>query len=57
MISNTRVSNLESKLTIKATTWDEEIQILKLELRGVNEKVRECCVKDYIVRDMSHHMQ
>ena len=45
MISDFRVSNLESKLMIK------------LELRGVNEKVRFCCVKDYILRDISHHMQ
>ena len=37
-------------------TWDEKIQIPKLELIGVNEKVRLCCVKEYIVRDMSHHM-
>ena len=56
MISDFRVSNLESKLRIEATTWDEKIQIPKLELRGVNEKVRKCCVKDYIVREMSHHM-
>ena len=40
MISDFRVSNLESKVTIKATTWDEKIQIPKLELRGVKEKVR-----------------
>ena len=40
MISDFRVANLESKLTIKATTWDEKIQTPKLELRGVNEKVR-----------------
>ena len=40
MISDIRVSILESKLTIQATTWDEKIQIPKLELRGVNEKVR-----------------
>ena len=33
---------LESKLTIYATTWDEKIQIPKLELRGVNEKVTYC---------------
>ena len=42
MISDFRVSNLESKLTIQATTWDEKIQIPKLELRGVNEKVTQC---------------
>ena len=40
MISDFRVSNLESKLTRQATTWDKKIQIPKLELRGVNEKVR-----------------
>ena len=40
MILDFRVSNLERKLTIQATTWDEKIQIPKLELRGVNEKVR-----------------
>ena len=40
MISDFGVQELESKLTIKATTWDEKIQIPKLELRGVNEKVR-----------------
>ena len=39
MIADFRVSNLESKLTIKAMTWDEKIQIPKFELRGVNEKV------------------
>ena len=39
MISDFRVRELESKLTIQATTWDEKIQIPKLELRGVNEKV------------------
>mgnify|MGYP007069758458 CR=1 FL=1 len=50
MTSDFRVLNLESKLTIKATTWDVKIQIPKLELRGVNS------VKDYIVREMSHHM-
>ena len=32
--------NLESKLLRQAMTWDEKIQIPKLELRGVNEKVR-----------------
>ena len=40
MISDFRVEELESKLTIKAMTWDKKIQIPKLELRGVNEKVR-----------------
>ena len=40
MISDCRVQKLESKLTIYDTTWDEKIQIPKLELRGVNEKVR-----------------
>ena len=40
MISDFRVLELDSKLTIEATTWDEKIQIPKLELRGVNEKVR-----------------
>ena len=30
MISDFRVSNLESKLTMYARTWDEKIQILKL---------------------------
>ena len=39
MISDFRVQELESKLTIKATTWDEIIQIPKLQLRGVNEKL------------------
>ena len=47
MRSDFRVSNLESKLTMYATTYDEEISIPKLELRGLKEKV---------VRDMSHHM-
>ena len=45
MISDFRVSNLDSKLTIYATTWDEKLQIPKLKLRGG---------KDYVVRDMSH---
>ena len=40
MISDFQLQELESKLTIYATTWDEKIQIPKLELRGVNEKVR-----------------
>ena len=40
MISDFGVQELESKLTIDATTWDEEIQIPKFKLRGVNEKVR-----------------
>ena len=40
MISDFPVSNLESKLTIEGTTWDKKMQIPKLELRGVNEKVR-----------------
>ena len=42
MISDFRIQGLESKLAMQATTWDEEIQIRKLELRGVNEKVRQC---------------
>ena len=40
MISDFRVPELEFKLTIYATTWNEEIQIPKLELGVVNEKVR-----------------
>ena len=40
MILDFRVQVLESKLTIYAMPWDEKIQIPKLELRGVNEKVR-----------------
>ena len=40
MISDFRVSNLESKLTIKATTWDEKNPNSKIELTRVNEKVR-----------------
>ena len=40
MISDFRVQELESKLMIYVTTWDYKIQIPKLELRGVNEKVR-----------------
>ena len=39
MISDFRVQNLESKLTMLATTWDEKIQISRLELSRVNEKV------------------
>ena len=35
----TTPQDLESKLTMYATTWDEKIKILKLEMRGVNEKV------------------
>ena len=40
MISDFGVQELEAKLTIEATTWHKKIQIPKLELRGVNEKVR-----------------
>ena len=40
MISNCQVQELESKLRMYVTTWDEKIQIPKLELRGVNEKLR-----------------
>ena len=39
-IPDFRLQELESKLTIEVTTWDEKIQIPKIELRGVNEKVR-----------------
>ena len=42
MISDFRVQEPESKLTKQATTWDEKIQIPKLELRGVSEKVTQC---------------
>ena len=42
MVSGFRVQELESNLTMKATTWDKKIQIPKLELRGVNEKLMLC---------------
>ena len=44
MISDYRVSNLESNLTRQATTWDEKIQIPNLELR-CNESRAEANVK------------
>ena len=40
MISEFRVQDLELNLTRWATTWDEKIQIPKLGLRGMYEKVR-----------------
>ena len=39
MISDFQIHELESKLTIYATKWDEKLQIPKHELGGVNEKV------------------
>ena len=40
MISDFLVQDLDSKLTMQATTWNENISIPKHELRGVKEKVR-----------------
>ena len=40
MISDFRVQDLESKLMMLGTTWDEKIQIPKLDLRVVSETVR-----------------
>ena len=56
MISYFRVQELESKLTIKATTWDEKIQILKLELRRVNKKSKVMlCKRLHSERDEPPH--
>ena len=54
MISDVRVQELESNLTMYATKWDDKIQTPKLELKGMNEKVRS--VKHKVVKDMSQHM-